>query len=138
MVFIEWSDQYNVGIEPIDQQHRRLVELINQLQDRVDKGVGRQRCLNTMNALTDYVLEHFADEEKLMSEIGFEELDRHQRAHQVFSAKVADIALMWGQGQTIDCHEILSFLKEWLLDHILVEDQRIGTFVDARKTAAAP
>ncbi len=136
MVFIEWSDQYNIGIDQIDQQHRRLVEFINELQNRVDQGVGRQRCLNTMTALTDYVLEHFEAEEKLMEGIEFAEYERHRRSHQVFAAKVADTALMWGQGEEIDCNQILLFLKDWLLQHILVEDRKIG--VAAKANQAAP
>lgn len=132
MIFIKWEDRYCIGHDVVDSQHQRLFELINRLQQDCSGGVGRDDILQAINSLVDYALEHFADEESLMQKIGFEGLDHHRWRHSSFVTKVTDMALDWGEGEDVRAEDILLFLKEWLLDHVLSEDQQIGAVMRAR------
>lgn len=128
-MFLDWDDRYRVGHEQIDRQHQRLFELINDLVRKAGEGADRQDSLKTVNALVDYALEHFADEESLMQRIGYDDIDRHRWRHSEFAGKIADMAVAWGEGHEITAGEICEFLKDWLVNHILIEDLAIGAAV---------
>jgi hemerythrin len=81
----------------------------------------------------DYAIAHFADEEELMQQIDFEGLIQHRWRHHSFVGRVADMALEWGQGRETSLNDILLFLREWLLDHVLVEDMKIRAALQARQ-----
>ncbi|MCX6835592.1 MAG: bacteriohemerythrin [candidate division Zixibacteria bacterium] len=133
MVYIDWEDRYRIGHEAIDNQHRRFFELINNLQQQASAGSGRDATILAMNSLANYALEHFADEEELMDQISFPGLIQHRRRHYSFASKVADMALEWGKGNETSIDDILLFLKEWLLGHILTEDMQIGEALKSRQ-----
>ena len=133
MAYFKWEDRYRIGHERVDQQHRRLFKLINELQQHADSGAGPEVAIEAINSLVDYAVAHFADEEELMQEIDFDGLIQHRWRHHSFVGKVADMALEWGQGRETSVDDILNFLKEWLLDHVLTEDMQIGAALKSRQ-----
>jgi hemerythrin len=132
---LKWSDRYRVGDERVDLQHQHLFELINDLDQRVTSGTVRQDSLQTIEALVDYVLQHFADEESLMQQINFRDIVMHRWRHSEFAGKIADMALDWGRGKEVTAEEIRDFLTDWLLDHILTEDMQIGEALRSQRPA---
>jgi len=86
--FIQWKDEYNVGIDSIDQQHRKLVNLINQLQTAVDYSTGEEFEREALDELVDYTLTHFGYEEGLMEKYGYPEFEPHKAQHKEMIAKV--------------------------------------------------
>jgi len=133
MIYIKWEDRFRIGHEAVDKQHRRLFEIINDLQQKASSGAGRDAAIQAINSLVDYALEHFADEEELMDQIRFPSLIPHRWQHHSFVGRVADMALEWGEGKETSVEDILLFLKDWLFDHILVEDMQIGVAVKSRR-----
>lgn len=133
MVYIDWEDRYRIGHETIDNQHRRFFELINNLQQQASAGAGRDATILAMNSLANHALEHFADEEELMDQIDFPGLIQHRWRHHSFATKVADMALEWGKGNETNVDDILLFLKDWLLGHILTEDMQIGAALKSKQ-----
>ena len=125
-MLIEWNDRYRIGHEEVDQQHQYIFKLRNSLESKITTGADRQDSLETIGALVDYALRHFADEEFLMQQIDFSGLARHRWRHSEFAGKVAEMATDWGSGKEISAEEIRDYLTEWLLDHILAEDMQIG------------
>lgn len=132
---LQWNDRYRVGDDRVDRQHQHLFELINDLDRKIATGTVRQDSLQTIEALVDYVLQHFADEESVMQQINFRDIIRHRWHHSEFAGKIADMALDWGRGKEISAEEIRDFLTDWLLNHILTEDMQIGEAVRGQRPA---
>ena len=132
---LQWSDRFRVGQEQIDQQHQYLFKLIGALDLKIAAGTSREDSLQTIDALVDYALQHFAEEESLMEKINFSGTTSHRWLHSEFAGKIADMALDWSQGKEITAQEIRDFLTSWLLDHILTEDMKIGEAVRSQREA---
>jgi hemerythrin len=134
---LQWNDRYLVGHEQVDHQHKHLFELINRLEAKINAGAGQKDSLEVIQALIDYALYHFADEESLMQEINFDGISIHRWRHSEFAGKIADMALEWGRGNQVKAEEIRDFLTDWLLDHILTEDMQIGAAIRRKQTVVA-
>jgi diguanylate cyclase (GGDEF)-like protein/hemerythrin-like metal-binding protein len=121
-----WDSNFETGLQGVDRQHRRLVELINALgESLVAGGVASAEGLRTtFDQLADYAKQHFADEERMMRELGVDprHCEPHKRHHAEFSAQLAST---WSsRGALADPAEALhQFLRSWLGFHILGEDQ---------------
>ncbi|MBD3233469.1 MAG: bacteriohemerythrin [candidate division Zixibacteria bacterium] len=126
MPLIEWKSEYDTGIESIDKQHRRLVNMINAL-DRSRKDNNSDRTIrNVMIAIANYTKLHFADEENLMRKLEFDELEYHQGLHNKLREQVVNILTRIGTDQHYNINNLIQFLSNWLLNHISKEDQKIG------------
>ena len=126
MTFVEWRDEYNIGVATVDKQHQSLVELINELHDSLERGDDREEIGSVFRALVDYTIYHFAEEEKLMTNGNMPNLDDHRARHRQFTDRLSDLLVQWGMGEPVDTTDLLEYLKSWLVRHILVDDMAIG------------
>lgn len=120
---LDWDDSLNLGHPEIDRQHKKLVELINQVRACGD-GDAEVEVMRALTAMYLYAREHFFDEEALMDRLDFAEAADHKVMHQFFVAKtqaLTDACL--GGGATPD--DVGGFLVSWLREHIAVEDAKI-------------
>jgi len=122
---MEWKDQYNLNLEHIDQQHQKLVAQINLLDENILKGSEQDKIGEILNALVSYTQQHFRDEETYMAEINYPELEEHKIEHKALIKEVADFLVKRAEDNNFDSFELLLFLKEWLIDHILQSDKKI-------------
>ncbi|MDD2699926.1 MAG: bacteriohemerythrin [Sideroxydans sp.] len=90
MAKFAWTDQLNVGIEVIDQQHRRIVEYINQLDGARSNGMSNEEIAWLLNDLVDYTISHFGFEESLQEEANYPFLASHKKVHELFAKRIAD------------------------------------------------
>jgi hemerythrin-like metal-binding protein len=131
-MMIEWQPRYETGILPIDEDHHRLVDLINEL-DAVVAGSGDPVRLGMIiDALVDYTRYHFSREEALMKSAGYGGVGDHAAAHGRF---VGFLEQMIGESAAPTREAgagIRDYLGAWLLDHILVEDMRYVSALRAR------
>jgi len=116
-----WTDQLNVGIEVIDQQHRRIVEYINQLDDARSNNSSREEVGFLINELVDYTISHFGFEESLQEEAGYPFLKAHQKVHELFTKRVADFQIRYNNGEDVT-KGLNSLLVTWLFNHIKRDD----------------
>jgi len=114
------------GIDGMDNQHRRLFDLINELSEAVTEGKGREAMLPVLDALIDYTGKHFADEERLLEEIRYVDLDAQRRSHQAFVAKVLESRAGFEAGTGLGASEVINFLNDWLVKHIGAMDKKYG------------
>lgn len=84
-----WTEQFNVGIEVIDQQHRKIVEYLNQLDDINSRVHSNMEIGNLINALIDHTIHHFNFEEKIQQEVGYPYIKAHQRLNFNFEMGIA-------------------------------------------------
>lgn len=117
---ITWTSELDTGIAVIDQQHRRIVDYINQLEHaqlRADlKLVG-----HVIDELVDYTISHFAFEESLQEEAGYPFLKPHQKVHELFVRRVSDYQQRFAAGENI-AEELITLLSSWLINHIKRDD----------------
>lgn len=124
MAFVEWKPQYSVGVLEIDAQHRRLLEVINQLHDAMKTG-GNSRALTVVvNELVGYTRYHFAFEEKMLEDAGYPDLDEHRRKHRAMVGQVEAFREAAVAGGATVSMKLMNFLKDWLTKHILETDMR--------------
>lgn len=135
MTILAWSDQLNVGIESVDRQHRRLVEILNQLDEAVAVGEEMPNILALIETLIDYTRYHFSDEEALMQQAGYAEEERllHIAQHQEFVSKVLAAQQNVIAEPDLVLNNLLEFLVQWLSMHILYSDKKMALAVTQDK-----
>jgi hemerythrin len=121
---VAWKPQYSVNIEAIDRQHQGLVDLIRQLQEAMWEGRGQAFQRTLLDRLVDYTQVHFAFEEKLLQERAYESLAEHVEQHRMLTSQVRDLQQRMHEGKVISNASMMLFLRHWLIDHILEQDQK--------------
>ncbi len=126
---MKWQNSFSTGIRKIDEEHKILVEMLNDLEtsmysDREDKVLA-----SVLRNLVDYVKFHFKSEEEVMKKIGFPDLQRHRKLHKNLVHEVATILVDLKNGRAWSVPELVAFLQHWLLEHILGEDLKIGQYI---------
>lgn len=116
---ILWNDRFSVGIAAMDEQHKRLIGLINALGASVDAGI----AFDTIMGMFDYAAIHFQDEEALLRRAAYSELPTQIREHKTFLDKAVEFSKKELRDPTT-AEEIILFLRSWLLHHILEEDMK--------------
>lgn len=116
-----WTDQLNVGIDAIDNQHKKIVDYINLLENSNIHSHSREEIEKLVHDLVDYTVSHFSFEEKLQEDAGYPYLKAHQKVHGLFAKRVASFQTQHEEGKDIS-ESLSSFLVTWLLNHIQHED----------------
>jgi hemerythrin len=116
-----WTAQQNLGIEAIDQQHRKIVDYINQLDDAHCNGDPREEIASVISQLIDYTQTHFAFEESMLEEAKYPDINAHKEVHNQFIQRVSDYQLRFNRGEDIAL-ELSSLLVIWLFNHIKRDD----------------
>jgi len=120
-VALIWQDSLNTGIDIIDSQHQRIVEMINNLQVAQNAG-SRAATAEVIDEMVDYTLSHFAFEEELMEEAGYPFCAAHKRVHEVFARRVSELRMRFQAGEDV-VDELRNMLSRWLFNHIRSDDK---------------
>lgn len=134
-----WNGLFETGIAEIDLQHQRLVALVNQLGEDAHSG-DPARIDQALAQLADYTVYHFSSEEGIMAAAGVSALhaDRHRATHQRFVAQVVEWINRRKAGENLHLGALVDFLADWLVFHILGDDQSLGRQVMAVQSGVAP
>jgi hemerythrin-like metal-binding protein len=123
----EWNDSFSVCHPELDEQHRRWLTIINDLHAGMEEGKGdgpAAVAVSALEAMMEYARKHFLAEERYMREIGFPGTIGHIKSHNECYGRIATQLLTAESGGRVQTGELLSFLKEWLAEHILTEDRK--------------
>lgn len=129
---IEWSSVLSVGFAEIDKQHQRLVEIANELNSAMHSGAGNQVAGRILGELVDYTVQHFAYEEGQMKKYNYPQAPGHFAAHKKLVTEVSAFKEKFDRGQAAVSIELMGFLRDWLLNHILKVDKSLGNFLAKR------
>jgi hemerythrin len=132
MALFEWTDNYSVNVRQLDQQHEKLVDMINELYDAIKRGEDQTILRETLKKLLDYTAYHFVTEERLLQQNGYTQLDKHREEHNVLSWRVLDLRSRHESGEGVQASEVLDFLTGWLKNHIMNSDKKYGTFLNSK------
>ena len=122
MALMQFSDKYHTGIAQVDNQHKKLFDLINELNDAMKQGKGSEVVGKTLDALMNYTVTHFKDEEALMVSKKYPGYLSHKMQHDQFVAKVKEMAEKQKAGRSLVQIEVSKFLADWLTGHIIKTD----------------
>ncbi len=128
---VVWSEKYSVGDETMDQQHRKLIGMINELDEVLQRGGNADRFRSVLDGVIDYTRTHFQAEEAHMAKIEFPDLDQHHDAHAQLIKEVDSLAAETVSGDRAVMDRLLVFLRTRLLGHIVGIDTRYGAHKQA-------
>jgi hemerythrin len=128
--FVVWDEAYSVGFEPIDNQHKKLVTMVNALFAGCKMGdvAADIVYMRTINEALEYAGTHFSDEEKYMSQVDYPKLNEHKKQHEEFVAEINKSIKSFGKRKE-EPLEMVKFLKNWLLNHIAVSDKQYAPYL---------
>jgi hemerythrin-like metal-binding protein len=128
MEIINWKNEFSVGVKEMDEQHKKLLGMINRLVEEQHTLTDPKTIAELLTEMTDYAQVHFRAEEYLMAEYGYDQLDRQERQHQEFIDKTVSFYSATDLGPNILSVALLDFLGTWLINHILKEDMKYKEF----------
>jgi len=128
---ISWSEDYELGNDFVDSQHKRLFELVNNIGNYCNEGRDINTLSETLDFLLQYTVQHFSDEEALQLKYNFPEYEYHKKLHEEFEATVIEkVTEFKTKGSTRDLKNTVNdFVITWLVNHILKEDMKIGAYI---------
>lgn len=134
-----WSDEtMSIGLPAIDADHRRLLELINEVEAVALQRSPTDVIERVLAQLAQYVSYHFRREEDMMRKAGFPDLADHEMLHEEFSDRVCQLtAQYFTDANLADSRELLDFLSNWLVVHIQSRDPEFVSWVKAAAASGA-
>ncbi|MBU1320561.1 MAG: bacteriohemerythrin [candidate division Zixibacteria bacterium] len=131
--FVKWHDRYGVGNLDLDNDHKAIISIINDLYTAIQMKTDRSEIRRILDRLLEYILSHFEREERLMEEARFPESERHRHLHRCLARKTQELRDRSLQNEEGISQEAMSFLKDWWIDHIIVMDMRYKPYIEGTK-----
>jgi hemerythrin len=126
---VVWSKILSVGVDEIDEDHRKLLNIFNILNHAVFDGESPEYLAAVLEELINCTVWHFSHEERLMLKYYFDGAEDHKAVHQELIKSARELQQKILQGDQPIAEEHLVFLERWLTEHILTADQRLGAFL---------
>lgn len=120
----EWKEEYSVGVKEIDDQHKELVNLIFRLFTAINEKKAKEQLSEILIELIEFSDTHFSTEEKYFEEFDYENKEEHIDEHRKFTVKVIDFNEKHKNNEIAISFELIDFLEDWLLDHLIEMDQK--------------
>jgi len=124
MAIMIWNETYSVGVKELDEQHKILIQMINEMHYAMNNDSGQEAISATVEKMFDYMEVHFSTEERYLQQFNYLGLATHQKAHEEFRSKARDLRERVNAGEFVLSFEIVQFLSDWLQNHILVTDMK--------------
>jgi len=129
---VTWSAAYSVGIKLIDDQHKDLFNLVNDMYNHVnndDEKAERAYFQDVIRQVVDYIQMHFATEEEIMKGTKFQGYTGHKRVHDSFILSVVNILKKFEDGKKVSLIYFTNFIKDWILTHIAIKDKQYFEYI---------
>ncbi len=126
---MKYTDDLKTNINEIDNQHKKLVSIINELYNAMLNKRAREILKKIIDELHNYTIYHFSTEERYMKMYNYPGALNHISEHKMFIKKVEEFREKFERGSASLTIEIMNFLKDWLTNHIKIVDKRLGEFL---------
>ncbi len=132
MPLMTWNEKMSVDVKVLDDDHKKLVAMINDLHDGLKAGHGKEVLEKTLDNLVQYTKFHFDHEETLFAKTGYPGAFLHKKEHDELTRQVSEVQAKFKSG-AVTCLslEVMDFLKDWLVRHIQGSDQKYGPHLNA-------
>jgi methyl-accepting chemotaxis protein/hemerythrin len=121
---IKWSKELSVDLNEIDDQHKKLLDILNSLFNSMQSGSSSGIIKNLIKELYDYAKYHFDNEEKYFDKFSYEEKESHIKLHEEFKSKINELDKKIDSGNNSVSSELLNYLINWITGHINVIDKK--------------
>ncbi|MBI5846882.1 MAG: hemerythrin family protein [Nitrospirae bacterium] len=128
MAYLEWNETFSVHVQEFDEHHKRIIAMINEIRNSTGQLNDDSSVSEKVHSLIDYASTHFKAEERLMTQFGFAEYEAHEAEHDRFIAQVLEFQERLRKGEKVVSNELMTFLKDWLVKHILGTDKQYSQF----------
>ena len=125
---VEWSNELSVNVAVFDNEHKKLVDILNKLYDAMSQGQGQQAMATVLVELADYTKTHFAHEENAMEKYGYPGLTEQKKAHELFVNKLNETQTQYNSGSVTISVNMFNFLFSWIENHIKKMDSGYSEF----------
>lgn len=131
MKTFDWDESYDVKVERFNDQHKHLFQIVKDLYVAMENKDDRLALAQIINNLIRYSREHFTEEEVALLNTQYPNYEKHRKQHKAFIDKIEQFAADYNSGQHLLHFDILLFLKNWVLQHILVADKAFGEHLNS-------
>ncbi len=132
---IKWSDELSVDVDHIDDQHKELIAIANELIKAVSLGQKEEILDDILKRLREYTVFHFNSEEELMSQVRYKKRGDHALEHERLKRRVKEYQRTLYKKENLTTKAVLEFIKGWLLKHILTFDRDLARFIHENETS---
>lgn len=130
---LQWKEEYEVGVAEIDEQHQKLIDIANRVYELMRNELALDKydqIVEILQELKEYTVYHFHFEEGLMQKAKYKKRFSHKLLHQEFLAQVEAVDLSAvDEEQDAYLVRIMDFIANWLIEHIVGEDKKVGQSV---------
>ena len=129
MPLLKWKPEYTVNVTELDSHHIKLFEILNAAYENVVNS-SEANCIKAIvSELSEYMSYHFAAEEQLMVDNGYQEIDAHIAEHRLFADKIDALKSNQHDSNLEAAQELIIVLGNWVLHHILIEDRKYSELI---------
>jgi hemerythrin len=127
---IQWNEQFKVDVQEIDEQHKVLLDIFNQIVSSIEKKSEWQATSSIIDSFLHHAYRHFATEERYMIQHRYPDLPSHIGKHLDFIKKVTTMTQEVHENSLEKQREMVAFLAKWYYDHVLIVDKKYSMFLD--------
>lgn len=132
MALLTWNDGHSVKVKQFDDQHKKLIDMVNELHDAMKVGKGKEVLEKILAGLIQYTVTHFSNEERLMKLHNYPGYEQHKKEHNLLTIQVSDVQKKYREGSAVLSQSVMTFLKEWLQNHIQGTDKNYAPFLNSK------
>jgi len=126
---IHWDSSYSIGVKEIDEQHKKLIDIINRLYSGFLSAQANKIIGDILQEVYDYTKFHFDYEEGLLTKNKYPTLREHKEEHEKFVSKTKEYLESHKKGSRVLTYEVMNFLRKWLVEHIAEEDKKYVSYL---------
>lgn len=135
MNLVEWRDEFKIGIEDVDFEHKELIDLINQSFNDASQKDSNMAVMYFLGEIYSKISAHFALEEMHMKKLNYDQYDGHKQDHEQLLDDILNIMDEYGDTANINKEEFSKRLNEWFINHFKTKDARLHHFLHKRETS---
>ena len=131
-MIVRWNDSYRVGVSLLDEQHRKLFQIIEELYVGTKENHSNEIMGKVLNELLEYAITHLRTEELVLQCAGYPDFDAHKKEHDKLIADVNDLMTRFESDTKVMRTELMGFIQNWLTTHIAKSDKKYGPYLNGK------
>ena len=132
MPLIQWTQEFSVGVSSLDEEHKKLIAILNELGHAIKENNGKDVLGKIIDKLLAYTATHFKHEEDLFYQTSYPDAAAHRKEHEELTRSVNDIQAEFRFGATNElASKVLAFVTSWITNHVMISDKKFTAHLNA-------
>ncbi len=128
-ILIRWNSTYELGVKEIDEQHMKLVDIINDFYNAFATAQAHEKIGDIIGELVNYTVFHFTSEEEIFSNSNYPDTEKHKSTHKEFVDEMKRYHQEVKDGNMTTTYDLMTFLRDWLIKHIMGTDRNYLPYI---------